>query len=351
MYSVLQRRSLLALLVLAIGVTNLPAGARADETPQKTAAQCPFPSRFPSLSNEETWSRMPQDNPPLPVWARILTKSLPRSTTAMLRLDYVHRAKNPLNPLLRGKLRWVVADANRCEYGKRYAEADLKRAGLPQADLDALGSDLTCFPPAERAALAFARKLTLAAHTVTDDEVSTLLKDYGPEQVVAMVHTLAFANFQDRICLALGVAVEPDGPYPPVNVLFNSRMKSAVDAPERPPWKSALSSVVEADGKSSKPQWDDRDFADVQKLLADQKSRTTRIPLPDWDKVAERLPEEIRKEGPSDIVWSNVSMGYQPELTGAWFDGMRAFKQEGNLDRIFSNSMFWVITRSNQCFY
>jgi hypothetical protein len=30
---------------------------------------------------------------------------------------------------------------------------------------------------------------------------------------------------------------------------------------------------------------------------------------------------------------------------------MQAFREESNLDRVFANTYFWVITRSNECFY
>jgi hypothetical protein len=62
------------------------------------------------------------------------------------------------------------------------------------------------------------------------------------------------------------------------------------------------------------------------------------------------LPKEA-KEPATKIVWSQVSSGYQPLLTQTWFDTMRTFQQEAKLDRVFSNSYFWVITRTNECFY
>ena len=40
---------------------------------------------------------------------------------------------------------------------------------------------------------------------------------------------------------------------------------------------------------------------------------------------------------------------YHPD--GFWFDTMGAFQQEAKFDRVFSNSFFWVVTRSNDCFY
>ena len=122
-------------------------------------------------------------DPPLPAWARTLMVSLPRTTAAMLELDYLHRVTNPLGSVLAGKLRWEAADAMDCEYFRRTAEADLRRAGLQDSELKKfLAHDRADLPQPERAAVAFARQLTVAAHAVTDEQVANLLASYGPEQ-------------------------------------------------------------------------------------------------------------------------------------------------------------------------
>ena len=46
-----------------------------------------------------------------------------------------------------------------------------------------------------------------------------------------------------------------------------------------------------------------------------------------------------------------MSTGYQPVMTRAWFACLGAFYEEAKVDRVFTNSMFWVITRTNDCFY
>jgi hypothetical protein len=66
----------------------------------------------------------------LPNRALYTARSLPRTTAAMLDLDWRHRTRNPIGPVLWGKMRWVAADANHCEYARATAEADLRRAGL-----------------------------------------------------------------------------------------------------------------------------------------------------------------------------------------------------------------------------
>ena len=149
-----------------------------------------------------------------------MARSLPRTTAAMLELDYLQRERNPLPPLLRGQLRWTAAHANHCAYSEAYALADLRRAGIDEAAVKALTQDQASLPAKERTALAFAQKLTLAASTVSDAEVSQLIDYYGEKPVVAMVLLLAYANFQDRLFLALNLAVEEGGPLPPLKVCF-----------------------------------------------------------------------------------------------------------------------------------
>jgi len=184
----------------------------------------PARTRVPLIKDADAWKRLPaaekNGDKPLPSWARALADALPRTTAAMLELDYLHRARSPLDAPLRGKMRWVAAHANRCAYGEACAAADLRRAGVDEAAIKALAGDLAGLAEKERAALAFARKLTVAADTVTDEEVARLIKLYGEKQVVAMVLLLAYANFQDRLLLVLGVEVEEGGPLPPLDVRF-----------------------------------------------------------------------------------------------------------------------------------
>jgi hypothetical protein len=265
----------------------------------------------------------------------------------MLQLDYVQREKNPLGPVLSSRLRWAAADAAGCDYAKKYAEADLRRAGQADADLTALAAGGKGFPEAEQLALKFARKMARAAHEVTDAEMAALLKHFGPEKVTAMVHTLAYANFRDRIILALGVEVEPGGPLPPLDLRPESIAKEKVVTSPRKPWKEGRDGLATA--PEGRPGWLERDYAAVQKALTGQKERTARIPLPPTERL-EALPADV-SERTKKIVWSRVSMGYQPQLTKAWFDCMGTFQKEAELDEVFANTFFWVVTRSNDCFY
>ncbi len=310
-------------------------------------AQDPRP-RFPATDKATAWQRIPQERPPLPCWARILVEPLPKATAALIELDNLHRAKNPVGPVLAGKLRWAVADAIGCEYSRKCAEADLRRAGVSDDELLLSTAAWKTLPEADRAVVEFARQLTLAGHEVSDNQVAALIGQLGTEQLVGIVHTVAFANFENRLFLALDVELEADGPLPPVELKIDPGQQGEVAVPPRRAWEEVLSMATNSDS-TARVDWSQQDFSALEKALNRQQNRSPRIALPEVSRL-DSLPPDTR-ERTKKIIWSNVSVGYQPQLTGGWFRLMQVFRDEAMLDRVFANSVFWVVTRSNECFY
>jgi hypothetical protein len=257
----------------------------------------------------------------------------------MLELDYVQRVKSPLDPALRAKVRYAAADAGGSSYGKEYALFDLKRVGgSPEPSGEA-----------ERVAVAFARKLTREAYQVTDAEFAEVRKRHGDANAVAIVLCVAYANFQDRLALTLGLPVEPGGPLPPIRVTFKKPHAGAAEPISRSkPATSALPArTTAADG-----EWTKLDIAALKKEMAAQQDRAPRIPVPAFEDVKKKLPPGFYKgDKPMKINWSLVCLGYQPELTVAWLSAMRTFGDEAKQDRVFEETLFWVVTRSINCFY
>jgi alkylhydroperoxidase family enzyme len=308
---------------------------------------------FPISSNEECWRKLPPaekgSGQPLPSWARAMAGAMPRTTAAMLRLDYLHRMRNPLDPLLRGKMRWVAGQANRCEYSMAYSNADLLRAGIDEAGLRSLRGNHKDMPEPERAALEFARQMTLDASKVTDEEVARLLAWYGEKQVVAMVLLLAHANFQDRLVLALGSPIEPGGPISPLDVDFDQKAEPPVVPPRK---RSDGRPVPDEPTRVDDPFWLSMAFDDLQGRLTEQRERPSRIRIPSWEEVLRVIPQGMPQPArPVRIQWSLVTMGNQPELAAAWSACTRAFSQEAKQDRVFEESLFWIVTRTIHCFY
>jgi alkylhydroperoxidase family enzyme len=300
--------------------------------------------RLPMLENDQAWKRLPgapAAAQPLPAWARMLAGPMPLTTVRMLELDALHRTGPRLEPRLRGLARWAAADANGCDYAKAVAAADLHRAGVSHAELQALGGGTTHLSPAEQAAVAFARKMMREAHAVTDEEVKQLLHLLGEEQVVALVALLAHASFQDRIFLATRVQVEPGGPLPPLAVSF------AKPKPPSPPATApAVPAAAATTGAPAGAEW-----LGLQERMDQQHSRPGRIRVPSREEVLKRIGADHPAAWQAGILWSRVCYGFQPELTDAWFACAAAFRQEAKLDPVFGQRIFWVVTRSMQCFY
>jgi alkylhydroperoxidase family enzyme len=303
----------------------------------------------PLLDSAQAWKQLPVAEKgagqPLPAWARATAATMPRTTAAMLELDYLHRVNSPLSPRLRALMRWSAARANRCTYSEVQSLADLRRAGVDPAVVLELTSDAQRLPADEQSALRLAHKLTRAAYTVTDAEVAQLIAAFGEKQVVAMVQLIAYANFHDRLVLALGLGSAE--PLPPVAVRFD--LKTA-DGPQAPPRKTPRSPRGPEPASSvTDAEWLAFNYDDLQKKLAGQRAREPRIRVPSW--------EEFRKENssapsrPLRIKWSLVCSGYQPLLGQGWGACTRGYAADARPDREFDELLFWVVTRSLNCFY
>lgn len=316
-------RALVLLLALA-------AVGRAADPP---TAPPPRSGTFGVPASGDAWNRFPPPaKPELPEWARALSGPLPKTAARMLVQDHYHRATNPLGARLAADVRHEVADALNSPYGRAAAKADIARAGGEPS-------------PHAKLVLAFARKLTLEGHAITDAEFARVLKALGPKDTTALVHTVAYANFQNRVWLGLGVKGE-SAPLPPVAVNFDFDAMKPL-APARPSWDDLKR--AKGDGIAVRVEWSDKDADRIATALEKQKQRTLRMPIAPPE-AFEKLPAAERAQA-QRIVWMTVSSGWQPEMGRVWFAGMNAFYEEAKVDRVFTNTTFWVVTRTNDCFY
>lgn len=207
---------------------------------------------------------------------------------------------------------------------------------MDDASITQLAGDLETLPDDTRTVVQFARKLNRDGSSVTDAEVAQLLARYGERQVVAMVLLLAYASFQDRLILALGLPLDSGEPLPPVEVRFVPRPLGASRAapPRKSPQRVAAGMLA---SRPADPEWLNLDFDGIQIQLAGQRDRRCRISLPG--------------DNPDAPRWGLVCRTYQPELADAWSACVHAFGDEANQDPIFEESVFWVVTRAVRCFY
>lgn len=305
------------------------------------------------MDTEEAWKLLPKTlegkQGPLPKWAKVMVRHLPRTTAAMLQLDYAQRTKSPLEPLLRAKMRFVIAQSNRCEYGKAIALADILSAGgsLDDAKRIALGSG--AWSDEEKEALRFAEELTLNASLIDDAHFESLRTRYGDNGVAAMVLLGAYGNFQDRVVAGLGILPDSDEPTRPLDIRFvPEAFQTQPFFPESKPHENLLADgldIVKDDG-----DWSSISYEQLSDRLAAQKKRKQRLPTPSWEEVSKKLPPSFTAR-PTRIVWNLVCMGYVPELAAPWSMTTRTMWAEAPQDRVFEELLFWVQTRSIQCNY
>jgi hypothetical protein len=300
--------------------------------------------RLPLLSLAETWRRLPAapaQETPLPSWARMLAGLFPQTTARLLELDALHRRGDRLDARLRCLARWAAACATGCTYSQARAAADFRRAGGQDADWLQATRHPEHLPLVDRLVMAFARQLMLQPAAVTDEAFQQLLEVLGEERTVALVALLAHAAFQDRLFLALGVSAETEEPLPPIEFSFLWPPPAKTPPPAAAP--------VPAAWLASAPI--SEEWRRLQAALEQQQRRPGRIRVPSRAEVLRRLGPDHPARWQSDILWSRVCYGYQPELTDAWFASVAAFRQEAQIDAVFGNCLFWIATQARQCFY
>ena len=271
---------------------------------------------------------LPGDTP-LPGFAVALTRTLPATTVQLLELDRLHRVDNPLGAAFAARLRLAVASALRSPALATAARADLQRAGQLEPP-----------PPEEAVAIALARSLAISAAAVDDTEFAAVLASFGPERTMAIVHTVAYASFLVR--LAAGLGTDDLTPLPPPGLRPLAPTRVAARVP-----KSGAS--VTDPGLPAGARWTAAAFADLQAGKVARQTVSPRLPPPEAIRF-ERLTERERQQV-ARITWSALAYGYQPELTRAWFRCLHTFYAEADIEAVLENSMFWIVTRTNDCFY
>ncbi|XZE19091.1 carboxymuconolactone decarboxylase family protein [Pirellulaceae bacterium SH449] len=347
-------RSGIAFMIMLLGTLMLSPDHRVCKANEATLTGWDLPP-----SSEECWKTLPQpigsDRPTLPSWIRMIAREMPRTAAAFIELDYAQRQSGPVDHKLRAAMRWVAAEANRCQYTMKIAAYDAMQAGVSQDKWESLTiGDRAKWSPTERAALEFAYGMTRDSDGVTDELFSYLAKELGDRVVASIVLHMAYANFQDRLILCLGLEATENDLTPPVNVRFSPESlekRTIAPSPNTPkqigtPESKPQDLIAHGESYTWLP------YEKLQERLQIQKVRKTRLRVPDWQEFASKLPDGLMPVA-SDIVWYKVAFGYAHELAVPFEIYMRTAGSEisTNWDRAFGNSIFWMVTDAMKCPY
>ncbi len=144
-----------------------------------------------------------------------------RSNDPNMSLDYAFKTE----------LFWIVSRTNNCQYCMGHQESKLLNAGLKEDEIAALDGDWSEFTPAQRAAFAYARKLTFEPYKLSDADIDGLRKHYNNLQILEMTLSMAGNNAINRWKEGTGVPQSKNGGG------FGRRLADGTvpaPAPERP---------------------------------------------------------------------------------------------------------------------
>lgn len=279
-----------------------------------------------------------------------------RNTDPKMSLEYAFKTQ----------MFWVVSRTNNCQYCLGHQESKLLGAGLKEEEIAALDGDWLEFTPAQRAAFAFARKLTYEPHNLNDADIEELRKFYQDLQILEMILSVSGNNAINRWKEGAGVPQSKDGGN------FGRRTENgagAVLTPDQPApiqtyltptpekFKTMISKVapVQVDRASGEPNrlticerpaLESR--AEVERALEACRNRKPRLPLLDEAKAREILSENW-PDGPLP-QWVRLLANF-PRDGVSRITSLRAADEKGDLGPLLKAQVSWIIARQDRAWY
>ena len=109
---------------------------------------------------------------------------------------------------MQAEIAWTAARVDRAWYAVGVARERLHGLGFTDDQIFALDGEAKDLTEAERAAIAFARKLTMAPATVSDGDVENLRKLFKDKEVAEIVNAVCNAAFLNRVTEAAQLPLE-----------------------------------------------------------------------------------------------------------------------------------------------
>ncbi|MFO0923393.1 MAG: hypothetical protein U0905_12995 [Pirellulales bacterium] len=248
------------------------------------------------------------------------------------------------------KLFWIASRANNCQYCLGHQESKLLAVGMQEDQLAALDADWSQFSDAEQAAFAFARRLTLEPHRLSDEDIQRCRKYYTDLQILEMALSVGGNNAINRWKEGSGVPQSSTGG----NFGGASGGNSHSYLTEtNPVWATKASKVIRQGavkkGESMVPTLaDPRDAMSVRDGLSACKVRTARLPVPSQEDAKAVFGDQVSS---SDAIpgWirllANFPVAGKRQLT--------AFQSADKLplSDTLKGQVAWVIARQNGAWY
>jgi alkylhydroperoxidase family enzyme len=160
-------------------------------------------ARLPLADDAAVAKAAPQESAPYENWVRLFSAG-GRGPGSVRTVAETGR----ISPLLKAQLAWCSARENRAWYAVDHARRRLAALGVDDDGAFAIDEAGEKFTPAERAAFAFARKLTATPYLIADADIAGLRKLYPDAEVAEIVYVVCQANMFDRFTETAGLPLD-----------------------------------------------------------------------------------------------------------------------------------------------
>jgi alkylhydroperoxidase family enzyme len=258
---------------------------------------------------------------------------------------------------------WIVSRTNNCQYCLGHQESKLLRAGMTEDEIAALDFDWKQFTPAEQAAFALTRKLTLTPHEITDADIDEVRKHFTDQQILEMVVSVAGNNSINRWKEGVGVPQSEGGGG------FGRRSEVATDSPPAQreahsyltptseKYQTTVSLVAplfidEATGAATRKTVERRPPLEpriaVEKALEATRTRQPRLPLLSEEQAREAL-QEAAPEGPLPN-WMRL-VAHFPQTGKQLVTRLQNADERGELSPLLKAQVAWIVARQDRAWY
>jgi alkylhydroperoxidase family enzyme len=276
--------------------------------------------------------------------------------------------KMTLDYRFKTSLFWIVSRTNNCQYCLGHQESKLLSTGMTEDEIAALDGDWSEFGPAEQAAFALARKLTLEPHRLTDADIERTRKHYTDLQILEMILSVAGNNSLNRWKEGVGVPQSRDGgnfgrrtrtgepvASTPAALAAEAAHQSYL-TPTSEKWQKKVSLVApihfDAAGKPTRQTVLARNVvlsrSEVEEALARAAKRTPRLPLVEEAEAREILAEDAPQGALPQ--WMRLLANF-PVSGKRQVSSIRSADETGDLSPLLKAQISWIVARQDQAWY
>jgi alkylhydroperoxidase family enzyme len=234
---------------------------------------------------------------------------------------------------------------------------------VTEEQIAALDGDWSEYKPAERAAFAFARKLTYEPHRLTDADLDGLRPYYSNLQILEIIFSVSANNAINRWKDGIGVPQEKDAsrfltrgankPLPPDRLLAAQSFLTPTAERYRntvtrvaPLEREATTGAPSRLATDRRPPLESR--AEVEKALASCRTRTPRLPLVEEAQARALLPAGW-PPGPLP-QWVRLLANF-PRDGKSRIVGLHAADETGDLPPLLKAQVCWIVARQDRAWY